>query len=242
MPHNESDTERRYKSCQVLSDHQIPYVIWFEDTLHHYGVPTVKFNLYLLVSDLDEAAELLVKAGWVMDSQGPRKIGNAKVEFPQKRLVSPTTKTITVLLPAEEWKFPLIADSPSDDTPLRADSPENVSFPPLPGFLDALIESWLDCPSDDAMLLLHLACQISYLYAHVPVLKQQSFAEEMKYEHRQFHFDVLAGMETGTIQFRKHQCAIRDALLQGQYELRECSASRDNEDLFDTGRKVCFTV
>ncbi|KAJ5958463.1 uncharacterized protein N7479_005613 [Penicillium vulpinum] len=236
MPHQESDTERRYKPCQVLSEHQVPHVIWFEDTLHHYGVPTFMFNLYLLVSDLDEAAESLVKAGWVIDS-GPRKIGNAKVELPQKRLVSPNGQTITVLLPAEQWKFPLRGDSHSDDVPLTVDSSHgNLSFPTLPGFLDALIESWLDCPSDDAMLLLHLACQISYIYAHVAVAKQLSFAEQMKYEHRQFHFDVLAGMETGTVQFRKHQRAIRDALLQGQYELRECSAPRDDKDLFDTGR------
>lgn len=97
-----SDTETRYKPCQVLSDHKTPYVIWFEDTLHHYGVPTLKFDLYLLVMDLDKAAELLVKAGWVLDTQGPHVIGNAKVELPQKRLVFPSSKTTTVLLPAQE--------------------------------------------------------------------------------------------------------------------------------------------
>jgi hypothetical protein len=140
---------------------------------------------------------------------------------------------MTVLLPAEEWKFTLNTHS---NLLLTADAHENLSFPPLPGFLDELIKSWLDCPTDDAMLLLHLACQISYLYAHVPALKQQSFAEQMKYKHRQIHFDALAGMESGNIQFRKHQRTIRDALLQDQSELRECSASRDNEYLFDTGR------
>jgi len=60
------------------------------------------------------------------------------------------------------------------------------------------------------MLLIHLACQIPYLYAYAPALKQRSFAERMKYEHRQFHLDVLARMETGTIPFRRHQRAIRD--------------------------------
>lgn len=116
------------------------------------------------------------------------------------------------------------------------DDAMNMSFPPLSGFLDALIETWLDCPSDDPMLLIHLACQISYLYAYAPILKKREFAKRMKHEHRQFHFDVLAGMDTGTIPFRKHQRAIRDALRQGEYELQECSASRDNEDLFDNGK------
>jgi hypothetical protein len=46
--------------------------------------------------------------------------------------------TITVLLPAQEWKFPLM-ESP-DDASGTTDSHEDVAFPPLPGFLDALIE------------------------------------------------------------------------------------------------------
>lgn len=98
---------------------------------------------------------------------------------------------------------------------------QKVPIPPLAGFLDALIESWLDCPSDDATLLITLVVQISYLYAHVPALKEKSFAEQMKYENRQFHFDELMGVDTGTIEFRKHLRAIRDGLLQGQYELQE---------------------
>ncbi|RJE18319.1 hypothetical protein PHISCL_09346 [Aspergillus sclerotialis] len=60
----------------------------------------------------------------------------------------------------------------------------------------------------------------------------------MKYEHRQFHFDVLAGMTSSTFPFRNHQCGIRDALLQGRYELQECSASRDNEALFGGWGKI----
>lgn len=107
-----------------------------------------------------------------------------------------------------------------------------VLYPPLPGLLDALIESWLDCPTDDVALLIILACQISYLYAYAQALKANSFADQMKLEHLQYHSDVLAGMETGTLAFRKHQRAIRDALLQGQYELRECSAPYDNNDPF----------
>ncbi|KOC14145.1 hypothetical protein AFLA70_181g002231 [Aspergillus flavus AF70] len=55
--------EPRYKPCQVFSFHQVPHAIWFEDALVHYGVPTVVFDLYILVPDNDVAADLLAKAG-----------------------------------------------------------------------------------------------------------------------------------------------------------------------------------
>jgi hypothetical protein len=108
----------------------------------------------------------------------------------------------------------------------------------LSGLLDALIESWLDGPSDYPSLLLHLAVQFNYLYGYAPALKERSFANQLNYEHRQFHYDVLAGMESSAFPFRKHQRRIRDALLQDQYELQECSAPRDNADLFDSWSKI----
>lgn len=236
MLNSKSVTSQRYKPCQVLSDHQVRYVIWFEDALYCYGVPTAVFDLYLLVPDIDKAANVLVQAGWVVDSEGPFQIGSAEVKFPQRKLLLPNSSTVTILLPVQDWKFPLAehlapTDTSQEDT-VSTKGSFNVLFPPLPGFLDALIESWLDCTSDDALFLLHLACHISYLYAHTPALKERSFGEQLRYEHRQFHNDVVAGMQTGTLPFRRHQLAIRDALLQGEYKLQECSASWDTPDMF----------
>jgi hypothetical protein len=221
----------RHAPCLIFADKQIPYVIWFEDALHYYGVPTVVFDLYLLVLDIDAAADCLIKAGWTINTQSSHRIGNAETKIPQVPLISPDSQTKTVLLLASDWKFPLPA-SPSltDD--------QGLSFPPLPGLLDALIESWLDGPSEDEALLLHLACQFNYLYEYVPALKRRSFANQMRYEHRQFHFDVRAGMSSSTLPFRRHERGIRNELLQGRYELQECSASLDNEDLFDSWAKI----
>ncbi|KAI9926968.1 hypothetical protein MW887_003348 [Aspergillus wentii] len=210
---------KRYSGRIMLSF--IPNVIWFEDALRHYGVHSC-IRLHLLVPDIDKAAGFLINARSVIDS-GPHRIGNAE---------------------DQDWKSPLTNDYSSEDAVLVAVSPhQKVSFLPLPGLLDAPIEdapieSWLDCASDDAMLLLHLACQISYLYAHAPSLKQGSFGEKMKPEHQQFHYDVLAGMDTGTVPFRQRQRAIRDALLQGQYGPCQSSASRDNKDLFSLQNDV----
>ena len=47
-----------------LQEEGIPSVVWFEDAIGHYGVPTVVFDLYLLVSDIDAAAEVLLRRGW----------------------------------------------------------------------------------------------------------------------------------------------------------------------------------
>ena len=216
-------------------------MIWFEDALVHYGVPTAVFDLYILVNDIDLAADSLAKAGWTFDMQEPYRIGNAEVnlqDFPQQRLISPGSHTRTIFLPAADWKFSLTdarleyADIRPNSASLDNTSSFRVPFPPLAGLLDAFIESWLECSSNDTMLSIVLACQISYLYEHVPVLKRQkSFVEQMKYEHRQFHFDVLAGVQTGTLPFRRHQRPIRDALRWREYDLRECSAPRDTKEL-----------
>ncbi|KAI9035675.1 uncharacterized protein KD926_003119 [Aspergillus affinis] len=224
--------EIRYKSCLVLENIGIPYVIWFEDALVHYGVPTVVFDLYVLVLDIDTAADALIKAGWIVDTQNPHRIGDSVVAIPQTPLISPDQKTKTVLLLASDWRFPLAANPALERVPVNDRSPSKLSFPLLSGLLDSLIESWLVGPTEDATLLVRLACYFNYLYGYVPALKERSFADQMKYEHRQFHFDVLAGMASPTFPFRNHQRGIRDALLQDRYELQECSASRDDEALF----------
>ncbi|KAL4792444.1 hypothetical protein BDV19DRAFT_380818 [Aspergillus venezuelensis] len=233
----------------LLEENRILYVIWFEDALHYYGVPTVVFGLYLLVFDLNIAAECLSTGGWVVDAQSVPRIGNAEVVNPRVlQLQSPNSKTRLVLLQASNWKSSLTADSvlerPSLERVLRGDgvkpgpSDQQLSFPQLPDLLDSLIDSWLAEPSiENPGLSLHLAVQFSYLYEHVPALSERSFAERLRYEHRQFHYDVVAGMDAGTIPFREHQRTIRDALLRGEYELRDCSAP-DNKDLFDPWHRL----
>ena len=73
---------------------------------------------------------------------------------------------------------------------------------------------------------------ISYLHDYVPSVKTRDFVQKLRYDHRQYHLDWLAGMSTGTRPFIKHQRAIREALRRGVYQLQECSASSDNEKLF----------
>jgi len=93
----------------------------------------------------------------------------------------------TILLPASErnFTFPSVIQS---------------LFPPLPELLDALIVKLLDTPLTD-MVWNQLAVLIAYLYGYVLALKEKSFAEHLKYEHRQYHYDSLSGMSTRTLLF-----------------------------------------
>jgi hypothetical protein len=56
---------RRYEAPATLTSHGIPCVIWAEDALSHYGVPTVVFDPFLLVDDPEAAAECLCNAGYI---------------------------------------------------------------------------------------------------------------------------------------------------------------------------------
>lgn len=231
----------RVLPCRILREKGIACTVWFEDALAHYGVPTVLFDLYLLVPDLHIAVQELLGHGWTRTSRRA-KVGNADVKKAMFSLAPPisdreqrrvengieiwiSVPTTTVLLSSNDWNYAL----PKEDEISRDAA---TFFPPLPRLLEALMDSMLDTPPEDSSLRIHLVCQISYLYDHVAETRQPAFAGLLSSHHRQYHFDVLAGMNSGTIQFQAHQRMIRDAIRQGTYEVRECSASYENEDLF----------
>lgn len=213
-----------------MRDRHIPCLVWFEDAIAPYGVPTVVFDLYILAPDVDEAARALIDAGWT--DAGPL---NSPYHFltgsiPQCRLNPPgiTTAqkpeskrwpppppskdppgpTTTVLLPAADWNV-----APDN---LQPSSPDGF-VPPLAVLLDALIDSLLDSPSD-TLLRTRLATHISYLYGHCGSLKKQDFAENLKPEHRQFHHDALSKSGRGTAPFIEEQRQIREEIRAGKRE------------------------
>ncbi|TVY47753.1 hypothetical protein LOCC1_G002737 [Lachnellula occidentalis] len=234
----------RFQPCYILRDSKIPCVIWCEDAVGYYGVPTVVFSLYILVPDIDNAANVLIERGWHLEDRAQTKFGNAQLGSAHHRLTPPIDETqnrpalspgmepppppspskipveptTTILLPASEWNytFPSIIQS---------------FFPPLPELVDALIDRLLDDPLTDGMWN-RLAVLIAYLYGYVPAVKEKSFADQLKYEHRQYHYDSLSGMASGTLPFIRHERKIRDALREGRFQLCDCSADREDESLF----------
>ena len=111
------------------------------------------FDLYILVLDLNIADDYLTKAGWIVDTESPHRIGNAKVETHQLSLISPDSQTKTVFFLASDWKSFLTTDPTLERLLLMADSTferaplteglldKTLSFPPLSDLLDGLNKS-----------------------------------------------------------------------------------------------------
>jgi hypothetical protein len=207
---------------------------------------------------MEDAAQVLLQNGWNLVLQEKGKIGNAAVHYPQRRLTPPSQDshapelptsypgtfnllpplpdtslpgpTTTVLLSAADWNFSFAG---ADGTHALVDT----FYPRLPSLVDALIDSLLDCPSANHVLQTHLAAEIASLYSWSPRLKEKAFAEQLAYEHRQYHLDVLFGMDHGTVQFISHQRSVREAARQRSQKIHECSAP-DSRDLFTRHRQA----
>ena len=255
----DSRAELRFYPYYLLRDHDIPCVVWFEDALGYYGVKTVVFDLHILVHDIDLSAQILVEHGWTVVQPDPNEFDDGLTTTKQRRLEPPKvgneesaqsneqTRCIgprplppppsqkppgparTLLLPAEDWHYEL-------PDIIEASMGAAGAFPTLPDLVDSLIETLLDACEVNVPLWHHMAVLVGYAYMYIPALKARSFAEQLKYEHRQYHYDIMAGISYSGLLFARHERKIRDALRRGTYQLVECSASRDNEDLFREAR------
>lgn len=139
----------RYEVCSLLQEHKINCAIWFEDALGRYGVPTVMFHLYLIVPDIDKAAEVLQQHGWQTapsmehDEFGFLDEGTAMLKVPLHyfRLIPPNwdkdEEERTVFMPAQVWNI-------TDVQLAQAATDPDKFIPALPVLLDSLIDAWLD--------------------------------------------------------------------------------------------------
>ncbi|KAI0186716.1 hypothetical protein F4808DRAFT_446750 [Astrocystis sublimbata] len=230
----------RLAPCRTLLQQSIPSAVWFEDAVGRYGVPTVVFDLHLLVPDIHQAAEVLRRDNWLLEA--PNHFSFLRPPCPVEfcRLVpaeddeSSSSKPLygsmgTVLLSATDWAV-------STETLVEASKTNFV--PPLCTIADSMIGTALDVPIDldGGPLQSRLKVMLGYLYRYSEEIKDKAFADQLAPEHRQFHLDCISGkMILWTIPFIKHERQVRDELRRGGYELRECSAVRteENKVLFD---------
>lgn len=221
----------RLEPCRLLQQNKIACSVWFEDAIAHYGVPTVLFDLYIMVLDIDAAAKLLRQNGW---SQAPPRdedmfnfLGESTNTLRYSRLSPPGMDqelgARTVLLPAHDWN--LTVDQ-------LCQSMNNKFYPLLSTLLDSLIGNLLD--STEGGLQCHLGVQLSYVYAHVPQVNHKAFLEQLSLQYRQFHLDCLAGMDIATLPFLAHERRIRADILAGKHQFQKCSVSMtiENSALF----------
>ena len=62
----------RLQACQALYLERLPCVIWGEDALAHHGVPTLVFDVFLLVHDPEKSAQALLQHGFERTAANPR--------------------------------------------------------------------------------------------------------------------------------------------------------------------------
>ena len=102
----------RYTACELLYKAGIPAAVWLEDALSYHGVPTLVFDLFLLVPDVNAAAQVLVSSGY---KRGQQYLALRAIPQFDNLYTPPRTTTAheedqdpipgfnVVLLPAAEW-------------------------------------------------------------------------------------------------------------------------------------------
>jgi hypothetical protein len=206
---NMTTTDVRHQPCTFLQKAGIPCVIWFEDALQYYGVPTDVFSLYLLVADIDQAGQVFVEHGWIDTPEPPEslihflllhpEIQRRRLNPPVPNLPEPLQMVSTVLLPAGDWHFP------AQELLL------NQFYPSLPTLTNSLISKLLDAPHG-SRLQDTMSLYLVYLYGHVQSLKDPLFANKISYENRRFHNDANAGLLVGTLPIIEYERQLRDQL------------------------------
>lgn len=223
------ESEARLRAPRCLRSHGIPCVLWFEDAVQHYGVPTALFDLYLVVPDIEVSAKVLEAQGWKRVKQELGRIMNSDVKSPQARLRPPTEGNYdpeVVLLPAEVWS----ADFATHKGRYSVLDDDAFFYPSLPSLVNGFIDVLLGGPDE---LRRPVSVNTSYLYHYVPQMKERAFANHLRRDNQQYHHDVISGMRLGTIPFLQHAKKVREEIRSGKREISEASASdQENPRLY----------
>lgn len=214
----------------------------------YYGVPTVLFDICILVDDMKKAAEVLIAKGWTVPPP-ELKARDTDIKEATTYLVEPELSRrkpkdenaqaffnpldmVVALSSASDWDIAL--PDASSPTYSNCHRPHDrwPFIPPLHELVDSLIQRWLDAPREYLDFRHHLRMFLGYLYRYVPILKSPEFAEYLKIENRQYHFDVIAGVSVLSEPYWEHQREVRNSIRKGEYQLRECSADKSDERFF----------
>ncbi|KAL2015870.1 hypothetical protein VTK56DRAFT_4667 [Thermocarpiscus australiensis] len=201
---SETKLPPRYTACELLYKAGIPAAVWLEDALSYHGVPTLVFDLFLLVPDVDAAAQVLVSSGY---TRGQPSLALRAIRQFDNLYNPPQTTTRedrgsipgpdVVLLPAGEWFYQLPATT----------AEMTDWFPTLPQLLTSLIGKWLSLEEEESDLRLRIAIFIGYIYSYVDAVKAPGFEQQLPREYRVFHSDQVQGINAealGTFRCQQH--------------------------------------
>jgi hypothetical protein len=244
----------RYNACRILYKAGVPCLIWGEDALTGYGIPTIVFDLFLLVHDPEEAAAWLAESGFYRTKPNPRFRDIPQMSDRVPRLTQlpaanreksfgeitelPEADDINapgvILLPAKQWRYNL---------PHTVAGIEDF-IPPLATFLDRLLELWMDIPESDSKLRMHIATHIGYFYLYTKEVRNPGFEKQLRIENCQVHFDLLVNDNSVDVELMARRCqqyhrAIRDKIQRREYEPR--MASQQMGEL-ETGQENASTA
>ncbi|KAK4151685.1 hypothetical protein C8A00DRAFT_16926 [Chaetomidium leptoderma] len=195
----------RFSACSILYRAGIPASVWLEDALAYHDVPTLVFDLFLLVPDVDAAARALVSAGYQRGelslALSPiRQFDNLYIPLRTESQHATTDaesapqspeidETRVILLPAKEWFHELPA------------APEDMVdwFPTLPQLLTALIAKWLSLEEGDRDLRLRIAVFLGYIYEYLDTVKVPRFEQQLPQQFRTFHSDQVQGINAADL-------------------------------------------
>ncbi|KAK7955856.1 uncharacterized protein PG986_005078 [Apiospora aurea] len=223
-----TNKDARYSACRVLRQNSIPCVVWCEDALGYYGMNTTLFSLNLVVSSIDEAAEMLMRHGWTALIPRPKEVGVPWLGMPQgtmRRLLPPDwvenpvrpwpppppsqivpRQPELVLHSADYWQVPVDQITAQDQA-----QEDNNFVPPLATLADSLITAYLDSP-DGTSLQMYLMLYVSALYSQIEGTREPGFAEKLSPINRHFHRDALSGRTVAGLPALTRQREIRKVL------------------------------
>lgn len=230
------EQSKRYDACRALQAAGVSCTLWFEDAVRYHGVPTHLFDIYILVEDVAQAERVLVDAGWPRTTINLHMVGSTTLSSPVVRLVPPgmdpipppkpppppllegngsvlyRLPTTVALLPAHVWSYDLTTH------------PRDSFFPPLPALLDAMIDTTLSDSEDMAHERRAVSTHMIYLHYYIHEIRDTSFVKSLRFDNRQFHNDLCAGMMIGTVQVADHGRRVREEIRQGKrQQIEECS-------------------
>jgi hypothetical protein len=185
------------------------------------------FDLFLLVTDVDAAAQKLLDAGY-QSRELPLALStipqfnnrfapmqnsdcNIDADNDEAREYLDPTMTPVILLPAKDWFYDLPA------------KPEDVTdwFPALAQLLVGLIAKWLALDAEDWALRLRIAVFIGYIYEYVAAVKMPGFERSLPRKYWGFHFDQVQGINTADLGTARCQLHYLDLIEKGDDASRE---------------------